>query len=165
MAGDIKLQYGTPTDITITLASLASSGTWVAGRESTAVDNTTNEWLDALVSGYIAAGTTLTAGILEVWVYAQLDDTPTYPEVLDGTDSDETFTTRDQMFAGMRLGARIVTNATNSVVYPIAPFSVAALFGGVMPRRWGVFITHSMVGALAASGHKIQYTPVHQQYT
>jgi hypothetical protein len=133
MAGDIKLQYGTPTDLTITLASLASSSTLVAGRESTAVDNRTDEYLDALV--------------------------------LDGTDSDETFTTRDQMFAGMRLGARIVTNTTNSVVYPIAPFSVASLFGGVMPRRWGVFLTHSMVGALAASGHKIQYAPVHQQYT
>jgi hypothetical protein len=165
MAGDIKLQYGTPTDLTITLASLASSSTLVAGRESTAVDNRTDEYLDALVSGFVASGTTLTAGALEVWVYAQLDDTPTYPEVLDGTDSDETFTTRDQMFAGMRLGARIVTNTTNSVVYPIAPFSVASLFGGVMPRRWGVFLTHSMVGALAASGHKIQYAPVHQQYT
>lgn len=165
MAGDIKLQYGTPTDLTITLASLASSSTLVAGRESTAVDNRTDEYLDALVSGYVTAGTTLTAGALEVWVYAQIDDTPTYPEVLDGTDSDETFTTRDLMFAGMRLGARINTNTTNGVVYPIAPFSVASLFGGVMPRRWGAFVTHSMVGALAASGHKIQYAPVHQQYT
>lgn len=165
MAGDIKLQYGTPTDLTITLGSLASSGTWVAGRESAVVDNTSNEFLDCLVSGYITAGTTLTAGALEVWIYAQLDDTPSYPDVLDGTDSDETCTSRDVMFAGMRLGARIVTSTTNSFVYPIAPFSVAALFGGQMPRRWGVFVTHSMVGALAASGHKLQYTPVHNQYT
>jgi hypothetical protein len=165
MAGDIKLQYGTPADLTITLASLTTSASLVAGRESTAIDNRTDEYLDALVSGYVTAGTGLTAGILEVWVYGQIDDTPTYPEVLTGSDGGRTFTTRDQMFAGMRLGARIVTNATNSVVYPIAPFSVASLFGGVMPRRWGVFVTHSMVGALASSGHKIQYAPVHQQYT
>jgi len=165
MAGDIKLQYGTPADLTITLGSLASSSTWLTGRESTAIDNTTNEYLDALVSGYITAGTTLTAGALEIWIYAQVDDTPTYPDVMDGTDSDETCTSRDVMFAGMRLGARIATSTTNSTVYPIAPFSVAALFGGQMPRRWGVFVTHSMVGALAASGHKIQYTPIHNQYT
>lgn len=165
MAGDIKLQYGTPTDLTITLGSLASSGTLVAGQESTAVDNRTDEFIDALVSGYITAGTTLTAGFLEVWVYGQVDDTPTYPDVLDGTDSAETCTSRDVMFAGMRLAAHIPTSTTNSVVYPVAPFSVASLFGGVMPRRWGVFVTHSMVGALASSGHKLQYTPVHQQYT
>lgn len=165
MAGDIKLQYGTPTDLTITLGSLASSGTLVAGRESAAVDNTTNEFLDALVSGYVKAGTTPTAGSIEVWVYAQLDDTPSYPDVLDGTDSDETCTSRDVMFAGMRLGAKIVTTTTTDFVYPVAPFSVAALFGGVMPRRWGVFVTHVMVAALNSSGHKLQYTPVHQQYT
>ena len=165
MAGDIKLQYGSPADFTITLGSLASSGTLVAGRESTVLDNTTNEFLDALVSGYIKAGTTPTAGNIEVWVYAQLDDTPTYPDVLDGTDSDETCTSRDVMFAGMKLAAKIVTTTTTDFVYPIAPFSVAALFGGVMPRRWGVFVTHVMVAALNASGHKLQYTPVHQQYT
>ena len=165
MAGDIKLQYGTPTDFTCGVASLASSGTLVAGRESTVVDNGTNEFIDALVSGYITAGTTLTAGFLEVWVYAQLDDTPTYPDTITGSDGTRTCTSRDVMFAGMRLATRIVTSTTNSFVYPIAPFSVAALFGGTMPKRWGIFVTHSMVGALAGSGHKLQYTPVHQQYT
>lgn len=165
MPGDIKVQYGTPADLTITLASLASSSTLVAGRESTVVDNRTDEYLDALVSGYIKAGTSPTAGNIEVWVYAQLDDTPTYPDVMDGTDSDETCTSRDVMFAGMRLGARIATTTTTDFVYPIAPFSVAALFGGQMPRRWGAFVTHSMVAALNASGHKLQYAPVHNQYT
>lgn len=167
MAGDIKLQYGTPADLTITLASLASSASLVAGQESTAIDNTTNEYLDVLVSGFVTSGTTPTAGSLEVWVYAQLEDTPTYPDVLDGTDSAETCTSRDVMFAGMRLGARIVTTTTSDFRYPIAPFSVAALFGGQMPRRWGVFVTHVMVAALnaTAGNHKIQYTPIHNQYT
>lgn len=164
MAGDIKLKYGTPTDLTITLASLATSASLVAGRGSTSVSNITDVLLDALVSGYITAGTTLTAGFLEVWAYAQVDDTPTYPNVLDGTDSAETFASRDIMFASMKMAHRIVTSTTNSVVYPVQPFSIARLFGG-MPRRWGVFVTHSMVGALAASGHKLQYTPLISQYT
>lgn len=165
MPGDIKLQYGSPTDLTITLASLASSSTLVAGRESSAVDNGSNEFLDALLSGFITVGGAPTAGVIEVWVYAQLDDTPTYPDVLDGTDSDETCANRDVMFAGMRLGARIVTTNSASFVYPVAPFSVAALFGGQLPRRWGAFVTHSTVQALAASGHKLQFMPIHNQYT
>lgn len=166
MPGDIKVQYGTPADFTITLGTLGSSTTLVTGRESAVVDNRTDEYLDALVSGYIKASSTApTAGAIEVWVYAQLDDTPTYPDVLDGTDSAAACTSRDVMFAGMRLGARIPTTTITDFIYPIAPFSVAALFGGQMPRRWGVFVTHSMVQSLNSSGHKLQYTPIHNQYT
>lgn len=164
MAGDIKLQYGTPTDLTIGLGSLAASSTLVAGRESTVVDNGSDEFLDFLISGYIKAGSSPTAGIIEVWAYGQLDDTPSYPDTITGSDAARTLTSRDVMFAGLRLGARIVTTTTTDFVYPIAPFSIAQLFGQV-PKRWGVFVTHSMVAALNASGHKIQRTPVHNQYT
>ena len=36
---DLKLAYGTASDVTITLASLASDTNLLTGRESTAVDN------------------------------------------------------------------------------------------------------------------------------
>ena len=51
-AGDVSTKYGTPTAMTITLASLAESNTWVAGRESTAVTKGDPE-TDHLVSGSI----------------------------------------------------------------------------------------------------------------
>ena len=36
-------------------------------------------------------------------------------------------------------------------MYYIQPFSVASLFGGVMPKFWGLFLAHNHTGALAAS--------------
>ena len=60
MAGDIKTKYpassADTTALTITLASLATSSTLVAGRESTAVDNSSNVDEDHLVSGQITVG-------------------------------------------------------------------------------------------------------------
>ena len=46
--------------LTITLASLATSSTLLAGRQSTIVDNTSTKYMDFLVSGQVTAGTTLT---------------------------------------------------------------------------------------------------------
>ena len=43
----------------------------------------------------------------------------------------------------MRLAAVIANDTTSDQVYWVAPFSVAALFGGTMPQRWGLFISHS----------------------
>ena len=45
---DLKLAYGTASDVTITLASLASDTNLLTGRESTAVDNTSSLVLDYL---------------------------------------------------------------------------------------------------------------------
>jgi hypothetical protein len=43
------------------------------------------------------------------------------------------------------------------------PISVSALFGYIMPEKWFVFVTHSMVQALnatATTGGQVWYTPV-----
>jgi hypothetical protein len=47
------------------------------------------------------------------------------------------------------------------VAYPIAPFSVAALFGR-MPRFWGLFISHNTGAALnsTAGNHVLQYVGI-----
>jgi hypothetical protein len=37
---------------------------------------------------------------------------------------------------------------TSDTKYWIAPFTVAALFGGVMPKFWGLYVAHSMTAAL-----------------
>lgn len=166
MAGDIYNKYGTTTDFTISLASLASSSTLVVGRESAAVNFSALSCEDILVSGWIKAGTTLTAGLLQVWAYGQIDDTPTYPDVLDGTDSAQTFTSVDTRNASMELGRSIVTSTSNGYVYPVRQFSLRRLYGEI-PKRGGIFVTHSMVGALdsTAGNHKLVYTPVYRQYT
>ena len=148
--------------LTITVASLATDANLLAGRESTAVDNTTEKAIDNLVQGKVTTGANPTAGrIIEVWVYGSEDGT-NYPDVIDGTDSNETITSADIKESGLRLATQILTDGTSNRTYPIAPFSVAALFGGMLPRRWGLFVVHSTGVNLnaTASNHAFTYTPI-----
>lgn len=165
---DVKLAYGSSAALTIGLHStpLASSSSLVAGRESTAVDNTTNKYIDALLSGKITTGTSPTGnpGQILVYVYGSYEDTPTYPDVLDGTDSDETFTSAGILNGSVNLIAAISTDTTSNRTYWFGPRSVANCFGGVMPKFWGVFVTQSSGVALnsTSGNHAIWYTPVYE---
>lgn len=143
MASD-KVEYVAAAAATITLASLATSATWVAGRESSVIDNTTNKYLDYHVSGKITVGTSPTANTeIRVYAFSLIDDT-NYPDVMDGTDSDETWTS-----AGVRdgcarlLGVIPVDSTTSDRSYPFGKWSVAAAFGGFCPPKFGLFITHN----------------------
>jgi hypothetical protein len=165
---DVKLAYGASVEITVTLASLATSSTLVAGRESTAIDNTSNKYLDYLVSGKVTTGTTPTvAKSIYVFVYASMNDTPAYPDVFDGTDSAETVTSAEVRNAGLVLGAIMQVTATSNVSYFVRPFSIANCFGGVLPKFWGLFVVHDTVAALHAtsSNHAFYATPVYQTVT
>lgn len=166
----LKPLYATPVDLTITLASLATSATRVAGRESTAVNNGDSgaRYDDVLVSGKITVGTTPTANTyIDIWVYAARNETPTYPTLvttgLTGSDAAATAATEAIRNNALRLGATILVDATTSDrVYELAPFSVAELFGYVMPRRWGVFVTHNTGVNLNSTGsnHAVTYQGV-----
>ena len=144
------VNYSSNTSITMDLASLASSSTFLAGRESSQVDNTSNKYMDALVSGTVSVGTTPTANTA-IAVYVWGADTSlgtTAIDVLDGTDSAETLTNTG-ILSALRLGASIAVPATTSdVQYIVLPFSVASLFGGVMPKYWGLFVSHNTGVAL-----------------
>jgi len=145
------INYSSNTAITMDLANLASSATWVAGRESTEVDNTTNKFVDAIVQGSISVGTTPTANtVINVFVYASDTSLATTAiDVIDGVDSAETITNTGVLYSMFRLGAAInVLVNTSDIAYPIAPFSIAQLFGGVMPKYWGLFVAHNTGVAL-----------------
>lgn len=164
---DVKQAYAAAVQLTLGLdvTPLASSATFVAGRESTAVVNTSNLYLDYLVGGFITVGTTPTTNTqIEIWVYASYDDVPSYPDVLDGTDSDEEFTNVEMKQSGLVLAHVIgIVSTTSNLAYDIAPFSVAALFGGRVPKQWGLFVTHNTGVALhtTAANHKLYYVPVY----
>lgn len=170
---DIKTKYpassADTTALTITLASLATSSTLLGGRESTAIVNTTNLDLDHLLSGKIRTGTSPTVSkTIEVWVYAPIkvaSGTPTYPDVLDGTDSDETLTSANVKNSAMRLAHSISVDATSDRDYFIPPTSIAALFGGSLPTHWGVFVTHDTAVNLNATGgnHELHYQRIQAQ--
>lgn len=164
---DVKTAYGSSAALTITLASLATSSTRVAGRESTAINNTSNLYLDVLVAGKVTTGTSPTAGQIDVWVYGSYDDTPIYPDVLDGTDSDETFTSVDIRNAAMEYAGFAITDTTNNRTYWFSPFSVADLFGGRMPKYWGIWVSHSTGVNLNSTGSNqaFWYTPIYNTVT
>jgi hypothetical protein len=161
---DLKLAYGTASDVTIQLASLATDANLLTGRESTAIDNTSALVLDYLVSGKITTGTTpTTAKSIEVWAVGSWDGT-NWPDVFDGTESAETITSADIKSSVCRYLAAMATSATSNVAYHFGPVSLAAAFGGVLPPKIVLFVTHSTAVALnATSGnHQIRIQPVYQ---
>lgn len=161
-SGDVKLVYAAAADVTITLASLATSSTLLTGRESTAVDNTTTLATDYLVSGKITTGTSpTTAKSIQVWAVASWDGT-TYPDVFDGTDSAET-TTAEMKNIVCRLVASIATIATSDLTYHFAGVSIARIFGTV-PPKFVFFVTHDTAVNLnsTAGNHQIRVQPVYE---
>jgi hypothetical protein len=138
------VNYSSNTAITMDLANLASSTTFLGGRESTQIDNTTNKYMDALVSGFVSVGTTPTVNrTIAIYVWGSDTSLATTPiDVLDGTDSAETLSNAG-VLAALRLGATVtVPVATSDFAYPVLPFSVASRFGGVMPKFWGLYVSH-----------------------
>jgi hypothetical protein len=141
----VTINYSAYAAFTIAPENVASSASWTAGVESDAIDNTSNKYVDALVSGFWTSGTTPTANTeVRVYVYAQYDDTPTYQDVFDGTSSAETVTSAGVLVGVVKLlGTMYVDATTSDRAYYLAPTSVAERFGGVLPKRWGLFIAHN----------------------
>lgn len=136
------------------LDSLATSSTLLAGLASAKRNNATDLWTSAHLAGRFKANNTVpTAGRIEVWAAAILNDTPTYPENqggsgFDGTEKAVTITSADIKVAVMKNVASIVTDATANRIYEFDGIDLANLFGGKMPAQWWVWVTHSMVQAL-----------------
>ena len=152
------ISYGSPTAITLTLASLATASTLLTGRESTVVNSTTSLSVDYLVGGTItvsSAGATANTQI-EVWSYGSYDGT-NYSGGATGSDAALTVTnTKNQM----RLLTTIPVSTTSSQAYVWGPFSVAQAYGGAPPVKWGVFVTHNTGANLNASGQETDYIPI-----
>lgn len=149
-----KIAYSANTAITFDISSLAASATWLAGRESTQVDNSSNLFVDAIVNvDPITAGATIAVGdVLELRIWGADTSLATTPiDVLDGTDSAETLT-EDSIRQSLKLVKAVVaTSTTASQKIYIPPFSVASFFGGRMPKFWGLFLAHDHGSALASS--------------
>lgn len=146
--------YGTRVALTITLASLANA----AYRESTEVDNSAGA-IDGVLHGILTTGTTPVSGnTLSVFV-AGSDGTTTRVGNLTGTDSTITPAGEQTQFA---LAAVIPVDATNNHAYEFYVGSIAALFGGVMPKKFSVIVLNSSNVALNATGgnHSVNYTPI-----
>lgn len=164
---DVKLSYPSAADVTITLASLATDANLLTGRESTAVDNSTNKYLDYHISGKITTGTSpTTAKSIQVWAVGSWDGT-SWPDVFDGTDSAETITSANHKNAVCKFLAEMATDATSDRTYHFGPVSLAAAFGGVCPVKFVVFVTHNTAVNLnsTAGNHQIRIQPIYETVT
>lgn len=156
--GNIKQAIANEVAMTITLASLANNG----ARESTAVDNATNLYEDALVQLLTKTGATVNAnGYINVYAYASVDGT-NYGNGATGSDAGITL----QSPPNVKLIGRITANADNTA-YKSNPMSVASAFGGRLPEKWGIIIENKTGAGLSSTGgdHVLNYQGMYSQYT
>lgn len=157
---DIKAKYGSSNQaITITLASLADN----AYRESTAVDNSSNCFLDALVQVKILVTASAPAGeaCVNIWAYGTADGGTTYSG--GATGSDAAFgSSAGQLIGNCRLIGVINCDAA-SETFESDLMSVAAAFGGVLPDHWGIIVQNQLGAALESSGQSAFYQGVYAQ--
>lgn len=156
----IKTVYDTTTSITITVASLATAG----ARECTAIDNTTNLFLDAEV--YLAlklqAGTPASDKTINVYAYGSMDGT-NYTDNATGSDAGVTLRSP----TNLRLLASIATPDAGALTYKYVIGSVAAAFGGVLPPKWGIVVENRTNITFDATGgnHTTQYRGIYASST
>ena len=161
-----NIKYGTPTALTITLASLASSTTHIAGRESTEVNNdaASTQFIDVSLEGFVTVGTTPTIDTtIRIYVWGSHTSlATTAKDVLDGLDSVETLNSEGIRDKLLKLAAVLnVDETVSNQKYHFGPLSIAQLFGQ-MPEFWGVFVTHNTGVNLnaTAANHEIKFTPI-----
>jgi hypothetical protein len=147
VASPILEAFGSPTAFTITNANLANSAT--AGWQSNAIDNSSNLYLDALVTFDLAAVNTAPANGKAIFCYAfGLVDAAgaVFTSTGDGTPgaSEGTLTFPDYTTLP------VVAPLLGVIPYPVqnkilrATFSVARCFGGILPPKWAVgMVNHS----------------------
>lgn len=153
MATTLTPSYGSTAALTVTnLASLASDATLLAGWSSAVIANGTNLAVSEKISGLIKMGTSPTAAkSVYIYIWAALDDTPTYPDTITGSEGTKTLTSANVRDSGaFRLANVITVDNTSNRVYPFT-VDVSALFGGHMPKNYGVFIVHNTGAALNAT--------------
>ena len=161
---DIKNSYPAASDITITLASLATDTNLLVGRQSTAIDNSSNLYTDYLGSGKVCTGTSpTTARSIEVWAVGSWDGT-NWPDAFAASDAGRTWTSADIKASSARLLGVMATDNTSNRTYHFGPVSVAGAFGGTLPPAFAVFVVHNTAVALnaTAGNHQIRLQPVYQ---
>lgn len=156
----IKSVYGSDgVSVTITLASLASG----SAREATAIDNSTDLFLDAyvMVKTKTTTGTIGSDPYLYLYAIGSDDAGTTWPDPATGSDAAIT--------AGINTKAHLlgaVNLAAVSTAYKGGPFSVLAAFGGVaIPKKWSIIALNNCGVALdsTAGNHAVTYQGVQAQ--
>jgi hypothetical protein len=150
-----NLSYGTASQgITCTLASLATAG----ARECTAIVNTSNLFLDAIVYLAVAiqTGTPASDKRVNVWFYGS-EDGNNYGDNATGTDAAVTMRSPSNL-----MGPFVINVPSGATTYKAIISSVAEFFGGVLPPKWGIVVENrtNLTFSATESDHTKEYRGV-----
>lgn len=133
------------TTLACGLAGLAAG----ASRESAAADNyTTDKFLDAFLQVRVKTNAVAPTGDKAVYVYAWgITDmtTPIYPDRITGVDAAITLDSPTQLEF-----VKAIFCPAASTTYTMNPKSMASIFQGTLPPKWGLAITNATGNALDA---------------
>ena len=153
MATHSKFGYGTQGQaITLTISGVADN----SARESTAIDNSSDRFLDLLIQGTITvttAATLTTNPVVYLYAYGSNDGGTVYSGGASGSDAAFGAVPQD-LDNCARLGT--VACITMDEVYKSDVFSVAAAFGGIMPDSVGIILENQTGQALNTATFKYQ---------
>lgn len=162
-----KINYASASDISITLASLASDTNLLTGQESAAIDNTVDGRRDYWISGKVTTGTSpTTAKSIQVWLTGSWDGV-TWNDTMAGTNSSKTFTSSNHKNAVARYVCEMAIDSTSNRTYFFGPVLVSSVFGGDIPPKFSVWISQNSGVALNAtsSNHQVRLQPVYDTVT
>jgi len=147
---DIKLAYGTDTNTAITLAGLAHG----AARESRYILNSVDLFADAQLSLVLALSNNSIGLDKSIYVYFYAGTAGNYTIPATGTDAALTFVTGSNNLYGPAVISVETCSITLKQTFP----SVAAFFGGVLPKEWGFVVYNMCSCAIASGGHSYRGT-------
>lgn len=163
---DIKNFYVPAADLTVTIASLATSADLLTGRQTSEVNNTTLRAIDYLVSGKFTTGASPTGGSIELWAVAAFDDTAFgYPDnFTNGGDAARLWTNPAIKSGVAKLLWSVAPTTASNIGYTFSGVSVAGAFGGTCPPRFVLWIGHStgVAANVTAANHFVRVQPVYQ---
>lgn len=160
MSSNNKLAFAASAAITCTLTSLANG----SARQSASVDNSSNLYLDYLITAICSIITGTIASDKAVNIYAAgSEDGMVWPGEGSGnndgvTGSDAAITLESP--TNLRLIGSISV-PTSLKVYTSQPISVAAAFAGILPRKFSIIIENRTGLAFASSGNGLQGSGVY----
>ena len=142
--------------------SLANSITSVAQSDAITTSTTTNV-ADTLVQIALAVGASSPNQNTNIYIYAFGSIDGTYlpgaaasTEVISNTASVVTLSANS---TNIKLLGAIYCH-TASTTFTSEPMSIAAAFGGIVPKKWGIIVQNQTGVALSATGHSAKYTEV-----
>jgi hypothetical protein len=140
----LEPKYAAETAITINADGILNN----TARQSTVVDNTSNLYTDAKITLKLQTGAGALASnpLILIYAYALSFGGTTYPDGITGADGSYTLYSLPNLPL-----IRAINVQTANTSFASDELSIAAAYGGVLPRKWGIVIVNNTGLTLAGT--------------